>query len=249
LDAVARSEDHASLAAIVHNLGVPKPTVYRLLRELRDAGWVRPCTGARGGVSAGPRLESLALTLVRNGGSRVARRSALSRLAAKLGETCNITALDGTRVLYLDRVESESPLRANLQPGSHIPLHCTASGKLFLAYLPKARRERLITQIGLERLTQRTIVDRRQLEAELERIRKQDYAMDNEEYVAGLTCVAVPVRSAEGKVIAAVAVQAPAIRLPTHCAAETLPALRSVAEEVAETYYVKRGETAKASKR
>lgn len=240
LDAVARTEERASLAAIVQSLGVPKPTVYRLLRELRDAGWVRPSTGARGGFSAGPRLESLALSLMQNGGSRAARHNALSQLVSKLGETCNITALDGARVLYLDRVESESPLRAHLQPGSHIPLHCTASGKLFLAYLSKARRERLLTHNRFERLTPRTIVDRKQFDDELERIRKQGYATDNEEYVVGLTCVAVPVRSTEGKVIAAVAVQAPAIRLPTHRAAATLPALRSAAEEVGETYRAKR---------
>jgi len=249
LDTVARTAEHASLGAIVQSLGVPKPTVYRLLRELRDAGWVRPYTGARGGFSAGPRLESLALTLMRNGGSRAARHNVLSRLVSKLGETCNITALDGTRVLYLDRVESESPLRANLQPGSHIPLHCTASGKLFLAHLPKARRERLVTQIHFERRTHRTIVDRQELEEELERIRKQGYAIDNEEYVVGLTCVAVPVRSTERKVIVAVAVQAPAIRLPYHQAAGTVPALRSAAEEVAETYSAKRVDLLKRSKR
>lgn len=249
LDTVARTEEHTSLAAIVQSLGVPKPTVYRLLRELRDAGWVRPRASPRGGFSAGPRLESLALTLMRNGGSRAARHSALSRLVLKLGETCNITALDGARVLYLDRVESESPLRANLQPGSHIPLHCTASGKLFLAYLPKARRERLITQVHFERLTQRTIVDRQELEDELDRIRKQGYAIDSEEYVVGLTCVAVPVRSREKKVIAAVAVQAPAIRLPHHRAAATLPALRSAAEEVAETYSARRADLLKPGKR
>lgn len=240
LEAVARNVENASSVAIGQTLAVPKPTVYRLLRELRDAGWVRPYTGARGGFSAGPRLESLALTLMQNGGSRAARHNVLTRLVSQLGETCNITALDGARVLLLDRVESESPLRANLQPGSHIPLHCTASGKLFLAHLPKARRERLMIEVQFERLTPRTIIDKQQFKGELERIRKQGYAIDNEEYVGGLTCVAVPVRSTERKVIAAVAVQAPAIRLPYHQAATTLPALRGAANEVAETYSAKR---------
>jgi DNA-binding IclR family transcriptional regulator len=237
---VARTEEQTSLAAIGQTLGLPKPTIYRLLRELREAGWVRSATEARGSFGAGPRLESLALALMRNGGSSAARHSALSRLVSKLGETCNITALDGTRVLYLDRVESDSPLRANLQPGSHIPLYCTASGKLFLAYLAKARRERLMSHIHFERLTDKTIVQKQQLEKELERIRKQGYAVDNQEYVVGLMCVAVPVRSTEKKVIAAVAVQAPAIRLPYDRATQTLPALRSAAAEVGETYNARR---------
>lgn len=238
LDSVASGGEHVALSAIADVAGVPKPTAYRLLRELSSAGWLHHEASAPRGFTAGPRLERLALALLENGGCRVARHNVLSRLAAELGETCNITALNGSQVLYLDRVEGTSPLRAHLQPGSRVPLYCTASGKLFLAYMPKQRRERLLAKLHIERLTERTLADRRMLQDELERIRKRGYAVDNEEYVAGLRCVAVPVIDSSRRTIAAVAVQAPAVRLPFERTGLPLPALRRAAAEIAATFEV-----------
>lgn len=236
LEAVARSDDAISLSAISGRVGIPKPTVYRLLRELAEGGWVRREPRTVGGFSAGPQLEQLALAVMQNAGSRTVRHAILSRLVDELGETCNITVLDGSQVLYVDRVESASPLRAHLQPGSRVPIHCSASGKLFLAQLPKARRARLLARIGLEPVTARTIVDRTALESELTRIRRVGYAIDNEEYVSGLLCVAVPVMGAHGRPIAAVAVQGPVARMPLERATQVLPALQRAAEEIRTSY-------------
>jgi DNA-binding IclR family transcriptional regulator len=173
---------------------------------------------------------------MQHAGSSTARHAILSRLVEELGETCNITVLDGSQVLYLDRVESPWPLRVHLQSGSRVPLTCTASGKLFLARLPKLRRDRLLAQMRFERHTDRTLVDRADLEQELERIRRSGYAVDNEEFLAGLLCVAVPVIDARGRAIAAVAVQAPVARLPRERAETTLPALERAARALAATY-------------
>ena len=246
LETIARAGDGVSLSRIAEDARIPKPTVYRLLRELAEAGLVRREATRHGGFSAGTRLEQMALALLQNGGSRTRRHSILTALVAELGETCNITVLDGTEVLYVDRVESASPLRANLQPGSRVPLHCSASGKLFLARLPKPHRDRLLGQIRLEPATARTIADRPALDAELARIRTQGYAVDDEEYAAGLDCVAVPVLDAAGRTIAAVAVQAPMARLPRERTAETLPALRRAAQELALTYTERTGDLASA---
>jgi len=236
LAAVATRGEAVPLGAIAEATRLPKPTAYRLLRELADGGWiVREPVGA-GGFSPGPRLERLALSLMEHGGSRTVRHSILARLVAELGETCNVTVLDGAQVLYRDRVESPSPLRAHLQPGSRVPLHCTASGKLFLAELPKRRRDRLLEQIRFDRLTDHTLTDRAALEAQLHCIRKQRFAVDNEEYVAGLVCVAVPIPDSRGKTIAAVAVQAPVSRLPSDRAATALPALQRAATALAATF-------------
>lgn len=236
LDAVARAGDGISLANVAATARLPKPTAYRLVRELAEGGLVRREHGAQGGISAGPRLEQLALALMENSGARAVRQSVLARLVSEIGETCNVTMLDGNQVLYLERVESASPLRVHLQPGSRVPLHCSASGKVFLANLPKARRERLLAQIELAPLTARTIRDRKALEAELQRIRKEGYAVDNEEYVAGLLCVAVPIADSRGRILAAVAVQAPVARLSYERGIATLPALRKAAKELSATY-------------
>jgi IclR family transcriptional regulator, acetate operon repressor len=249
LEAVAQAGDAVSLSVISGSLGIPKPTAYRLLRELVEAGLVRREPSPPGTYTAGPRLEQLALAVMQNAGSHTVRHAILSRLVDELGETCNITVLDASQVLYVDRVESASPLRAHLQPGSRVPLHCSASGKLFLALLPKARRERLLGRIGLEQVTERTIVDRSALESELARIRQAGYAVDNEEYVPGLLCVAVPVVGAHGRAIAAVAVQAPVSRMPLERATQMLPALQRAAQEVGASYDEKSAGAAKRDSR
>ena len=107
-------------------------------------------------------------------------------------------------------------------------LHCTASGKLLLAMLTPARRKRVISVLELPRFTDNTIVDVRRLEVELASIRKAGVATDNEEYLAGLVCVAAPVTAA-GRIVACVAVHAPVARMSLDQALSHLPALRLAA--------------------
>jgi DNA-binding IclR family transcriptional regulator len=124
----------------------------------------------------------------------------------------------------------------NLTSGSRVPLHCTASGKLLLAYLPKPSRDRILDSISYQRYTESTIASRKALEAELTRIRKARYAVDNEEFHAGLVCVAVPTRSPGGRPCAAIAVHAPVSRMPLEKALEHLPLLRKAAEGMEGTF-------------
>jgi DNA-binding IclR family transcriptional regulator len=121
-----------------------------------------------------------------------------------------------------------------LTSGSHVPLHCTASGKLLLALLPKATRERLTAQIPLNRYTESTITDAKRFGAELARIRANRYATDNEEFHAGLVCVAVPV-AGKKRACAALAVHAPVSRMPLERALSYLPVLRKAASAMSTT--------------
>ncbi len=125
-----------------------------------------------------------------------------------------------------------------LQPGSRVPLHCTASGKLLLALLPPARRRRIVDALPLPPHTAQTIVDRRRLTDELARVRRERLATDNEEYLAGLVCVAVPVATPEGRVVASVAVHAPVARMPLAAALRHVPALRRAATALGTTFGV-----------
>ena len=162
---------------------------------------------------------------------RAARHAILQQLVDELGETCNFTMPAGTEVVYLDRVETAWPLRFHLQPGSRVPLHCSASGKLFLAYMPAVQRNRLLDHLQYRRYTTNTITTRNRLEAELARVRAQGYALDNEEFLVGLVCIAVPVFDLRSKprVRGSVAVQAPASRFPVDRATSALPALQRTA--------------------
>jgi IclR family acetate operon transcriptional repressor len=235
LEAVVAAERPAGLAELAPMVRLPKPTLYRMLGMLESAGLVIREPGARR-YAPGPRLAALGRNVMLNAAVRTGRRAILSRLVEEIGETCNFTMLDGAEVIYVDRVEAAWPLRMSLASGSRVPLHCTASGKLLLAMLPKAARDRVTAELALARYTETTITDRRRLDGELARIRAARYATDNEEYHAGLVCLAVPVIDERKRACAALAVQAPVSRMSLSRALEHLPKLRQAAAAMAGTF-------------
>src|SRR5215208_258799 len=213
LEHVARADRARTLTEIIAQVKQPKPTVYRMLQQLELAGLlVREPDGKR--YAPGPRLSRLSEDVLLNAQVRAGRHAILQQLVEELGETCNFTMPAGTEVVYLDRVETAWPLRFHLQPGSRVPMHCSASGKLFLAYMPPAQRNRLLDHLQYKGYTANTITTRIRLEAELARVRAQGYALDNEEFLDGLVCVALPVfdPASRQRVRGSVAVQAPASR-------------------------------------
>lgn len=140
-----------------------------------------------------PRVRSLAVNVLMHAGPAAARHALLEQLVEKIGETCNLTMLSGNDVVYVDRVETEWPLRMHLQPGSHVPLHCSASGKLLLSFMPRERRERMIETLPLRAYSERTIIDRDALRKELSTTRRRLLAINNQEHLQGLIAIAVPV--------------------------------------------------------
>jgi DNA-binding IclR family transcriptional regulator len=104
-----------------------------------------------------------------------------------------------------------------------------------LAFKSSEERAKLLDNLPLEKFTHRTITDRDLLESELERIVSTGYAIDNEEYVLGVSCVAVPVRDATGDVVAAIAVHAATARLPLNQAMEHIPKLKEASERISQT--------------
>jgi DNA-binding IclR family transcriptional regulator len=220
-----------SLAELGAALALPKATVHRICTQLLQAGYVARDLAEREYV-VGPALRKLALDTLNHGTVRGLRHEVLSSLVAEVGETCNFTTLDGAEVLYLDRVEAPWPWRLTLDVGAHVPLHCTASGKLFLAFMPARPRAALIGGLTLQAMTQRTITDAAQLEAECRTIAAQGYAFDREEFIDGLVAAAVPVHDAQQRVVAAVAVHAPTTRLTLDGAVAAVPALRAAAEKL-----------------
>jgi len=234
VEAIARAGRALLLSEIVALTGLPKPTAHRMLGQLAQAGLLARLPAA--GYAAGPRLSQLAREVVVGDARQPERRAILQRLVEQVGETCNFTMLDGAEVVYLDRVETASPLRVNLQPGSRVPVHCSASGKLLLAQLPAARRARVLDQLDYARYTAHTVAGRTPLEDELERIRTLGYAIDDEEYLEGLVCIAVPVADVRGRAWAAVAIHGPAARLPLATAVSRLPVLHEAAAALADSY-------------
>ena len=232
LSLLAREERPLSLAEIGERLGWPKATAHRICEQLVQLRFVSRDVLDRS-FSTGPALQRLAYDSLNHGVVRGLRHQVLAELVSRIGETCNFTTFDGAQVLYLDRVEAAWPLRLTLDVGSHVPLHCTASGKLFLAAMSAPQRDLLIERIALPRMTARTLVSAKALRAECELISRAGHSCDREEFIAGLIAVAVPVRDEAGAVRAAVAVHAPVARMSLQRALKQLPALSEAARKMA----------------
>ena len=233
LEVVASRDRLFSLQALVEETGLPKPTLHRMLQQLEGAGLLqREGDGRHYGT--GVRLRRLAENLLLHDSHHGARHAVLRHLVAEIGESCNLTALSGGEVVYLDRVETAAPLRFYLHPGSRVPAHCSASGKIFLAQMTPEQRKRLLAHAPLERFTANTLVDLPRLERELKRVQREGHAVDDEEFLPGLVCLAVAVPAPDGRARLCVALQAPTLRVTTAKAKQLLPALRRAAEALGE---------------
>jgi IclR family acetate operon transcriptional repressor len=235
LEIIAKAEEPPTLNELVTLIELPKATTHRLVTRLEKLGFAqRSMDGRR--YEIGYRLTSLALGAMRHSFQQAPRRAILAALVKEIGETCNITVLDATELVYLDRVESDWPLQIRLNTGSRVPLHCTASGKLFLSLAPATLRKAFFASQPLARHTPLTIVDRAALERELNRIRKTRIGTDDEEFIEGMSAAAVPVMDARGKICATVAVHGPTTRLPLKRAIALAPALLKAAKAIENSF-------------
>lgn len=232
VDAVVSKDQPVGLAYLTGELDLPKPTIHRVLAQLERAGLVQRAPGTERYV-VGSRLNRLSARTLGSLNQGVPTRAILDSLVVEIGETCNIGMLDQHQVTYLDRVECDSHLRVNLARGSRVPAHCTAIGKLLLAHLPAAARDRLLAVAPLKRYTANTIVERREFERELQRIRVRGFSINDQEYVVGMIAMAVPIRAGAECPVAALAVHAPTPRLTLKGAVARRAALQAAADRVA----------------
>ena len=235
LEILSMAEEPLPLAAIVQEIGLPKQTVHRLLKQLESTWLVSRTAGSRY-YECSSRVRQFAVNVLMQAGPAAARHAILQQLVDKVGETCNLTMLSGDDVVYLDRVETQWPLRMHLQPGSRVPLHCSASGKLLLAFLPCAQRERVIAGLPLRAQSANTITDVEVLRSELAETRRRRLGVNNQENLQGMIAVAVPVMLNRNRACAAIAVQAPLARMSMDRLYEFVPELRQAAEEMGRTF-------------
>jgi DNA-binding IclR family transcriptional regulator len=232
LEYIVRAESPVSLDDAAKGCDLPKPTVFRILDMLGEAALLqRDPEGKR--FIAGPRLSLFAFDVLHNSMQRAHCHNILENLVSEIKETCNITMLDGNEVLYLDRVETKLPLRLSLGPGTRVPLHCTASGKLFLSRMPPKRVQRLLGKQPLARYTDKTITDIDVLLKELKEIRKTHIGTYDSEIFDDSVAIAVPIAGNNKRVHMAVAVHGPASRLTLSiCMEQFLPVMRKAAEAI-----------------
>lgn len=212
LDAMAAQGRPIGIADLSKRVRLHVSTVHRLLATLISRGYVRqdPETGKYG---LGLRTFVLGQAYLEQADLRRVVHPALERLVQTTGETANLVVMDREEAVYLDKAESTQSLRFFSRIGHRAPVHCTAVGKVLLAWLPPAEREETLARLTLAPLTRNTITEADALRRELDRVAAQGYAVDREECEDGASCLAVPLRDHTGRVVAALGISAPTVRL------------------------------------
>ena len=211
MELVTAHPQAVGLPELTAKIGLPRQSVHRILRQLEEQGLlIRDPANDR--FSVGPRLSRLAIAALFSENHHLPTRAELTDVVKRTGESCNIGVLDGLDFVYLDRIETEQALRFHLEAGTHVPAHCTSGGKVLLAHLPELVRRDLLRSVKLKRYSDNTIIDPNGLEEELAEIRERGYSTNDEEWVAGVVGVAVPVVDSTGRAIAALACHAPVAR-------------------------------------
>ncbi len=248
LEAVVGHPRPVGLPDLTTEIGLPRQTMHRILRQLAERGLLI-CDPSRDRYAIGPRLSRLSMAALRSANHDAPIRAILTDIVGEIGETCNVGVLDGLQFVYLDRVECSWSLRVHLTAGSRVPAHCTSGGKVLLAHLEPALRRTLIASTVLARHTPGTTTDPAKLANELDRIAEKGFALNNEEFTIGVVGAAVPILDAEGRAMAALAVHGPSPRLSVARARQIVPKLQLAAKRLAEAWQLDGHETTTPSAR
>jgi DNA-binding IclR family transcriptional regulator len=231
LDTVAASPKPLSATEINEVLKLPKATAHRLCSELEAQGYLLKRINGKS-YQPGNRLYDVAVGVLANSRFSASRQAILTALSEKVGETCNIAYPDGLYMAYSDRVETKAPLRLQFSIGMRVPLYCTASGKLYLSTLPKARRKAVINKLKLEARAKNTITDPDALLAEIDQIEKTRVSIDNQELYDDIIAIAVPITDKQGRFYSSLAIQAPVSRISVDSSEQYVPLLVEAARDL-----------------
>jgi len=212
LDVLLKHKSPMSMTEISEQLHFYPSTIHRILDTLKYGGYVEqdPTTQK---YQLGLKLLELGMARLNQIDLVREAKTFLKELAKKCDETVHLAILEDTNVLYLAKEESTQTIRMISYVGKRAPLHCTALGKILLAFLPPDKREQTLAKIELTKLTENTITDKDKLIKELERIEQEGFALDKEENEKFVRCIAAPIRDYKGRVIAAVSISGPSYRI------------------------------------
>lgn len=217
------------VSEIAGAVGLHKATTHRLITTLANHGYLDKLPGGQQ-YRLGMKLATLGLSILRD---MDLRREALPFITAaveRCEETCDLSVLDNGEALIVEVIRSRQALAMMTNVGERLPLHATASGKTFLAWLPEAEREAALGK-PLKCYTAHTITDPEQLRCEAQQFAAQGYGFDDEEFEVGVRAVAAPIRNATDQVIAVVSMPGPIARI----ARDRIPEIAGILKETAET--------------
>ncbi len=221
----------SGVSEVATALEVHKSTAFRLLGALEARGYVEQPT-ERGKYSLGFGVVRLASAV--SGQLDVTRQAGpvCDRLATEIGETVNVAVLEEQYAVHVSQRFGPSAVTTHNWVGQLTPLHATASGKVLLAHVGAKQRTELLRQSGLAAFTPHTLTSQTDIEKQLSGCLERGYAVAREEFEIGLNAIAVPIRDADGSVIAAVSASGPAYRFDNARMEEVTPSLIAGAAEI-----------------
>jgi len=190
------------ITEIAERLGISKAATYALVSTMVQKNFLRQDNNSRRYQLGFKVLQLGAMFINQSELGRAASPWAIN-LSERWGESVNISVLAADSALIVHRYEPKEPFLLYPQPGSTMPLYCTAAGKVLLAFSPADVRDAYLRQAPFPRRTPYTIYKKRDLARELKTITEQGYAEDHEETLVGVACIAAPIRDKSGTVIAA----------------------------------------------
>lgn len=223
LELLAGTENGVGVTELAEELGVDKSSASRLMQTLANYGFAEQDAETRR-YYLGPQIVRLSRSVLTRMPLRDQAKPFLRQLVERTGECAHLAILAQGQALYIDQVESLSSLRVTTGVGTLAPLHCTALGKVLLAF----GGEPIPSE--LPAFTPRTITDLGTLHAHLEQTRRQGYGVDDEEYEYGVRCVAAPVYDFRTRVVGAVGISGPAGRIGL----DRIPQFGDIVAEVAQ---------------
>ena len=231
LDVLAEEEPPYTLTQLSRRLHMYVSTTHRLLVNLVRHGFVE-ADPVSGGYHLSYRVLRMGLRVLDRLDFRRAAQPLLRELNVQTKESVHLAILQECRAISVDQFDSPQPVGLGARLGSALPLHCTAVGKILLAYQSEDLMNEVVKSPGLTRLTAHTITDLHHLRRELEGIRERGYALDHEEAVDGLNCVAGPVFNHAGRIVAAFSVGGATTRLTPARLSEIAQLVRETSRQI-----------------
>ncbi len=212
LEFLAEKGPSVSIKELSEQLGIYPSTVHRILDTLRHRGYVEQ-NSESDKYQLGLKVFKLGMAKIYQADLIKEAMPYLRKLRDQSGETVHFSIMSEGKSLCLMKEESPHAIKMSSKVGKGGPLHCTASGKVLLAYMPKDERKKIIKKTKIPRFTRKTITDEKRLEEELSKVRKQGFALDRGEHERYVRCIAAPIRNHEGQVVAGISISGPAFRM------------------------------------
>ena len=202
---LSSKEDGASIAEVTREMGLPRTSVLRILTTLQSENMVQ-LEGKK--FSLGSSLVRLGLLAMNNLNIQTIARPVLEELTQETLETSHLAILAKDHTLIQDVCESPRPVHAASSPGAIAPLHCSSTGKVFLAYVLRERVDEIYQNIEIEQKTEKTVKTVTEIKNGIDETLAKGYGIDDEEFSLGVRCLAAPITDASGNVIAAIGITA-----------------------------------------